>query len=125
MMVQKLCEKTPEKTLKEVTGTGQIVHNSLTPGASFLISNLTLESHRESLFKETPLEGIWPKPQSSGIVKHYSSSKMPFLSLNPEISEASLICPNISNPRLTLGTVRGDTGSQISPLTRFQNSCSW
>ena len=125
MMDQKLCEKKPHKTSMEVMGAGQVVLNSLTPGASYLISNLTSVSHKDSLYKETPLEGTWPQLQSTGIAKLYSRSECQFLSLNLESSEASLICPNISNPRLTLGTVRGGTGSQISPLTCSKNSCSW
>jgi len=123
MMDQKLCEKKPHKTSMEVMGAGQVVLNSLTPGASYLISNLTSVSHKDSLNKETPLEGTWPQLQSTGIAKLYSRSEYQFLSLNLESSEASLICPNISNPRLTLGTVRGGTGSQITPLTYSQNSC--
>jgi hypothetical protein len=124
MMDQKLCEKKPKKTSIEATGAGQIVLNSLTPGASFLISNLTSGSHKDSIIKETPLEGIWPRLQSIGIPKKYSWSYCQLLTLNLE-SKASLICKNISNPRLTQGVVRGGVGSQISPLTYSQYSYSW
>lgn len=124
MMDQKLCEKKYQTTSLEVAGTGQIVLNSLTSGASFLISNLTSGSHKDSIIKETPLEGIWPQLQSKGIPKQHSWSDCQLLTPNLE-SKASLICKNISNPRLTQGVVRGGTGSQISPLTYSQYSYSW